>query len=220
MFLSFATRDAPLVEAFRDHIGRRHPEIELLDHAVKNNYEKDWKRGCARKIDQSELLICLVGATTHQSQAVAWEVDHGLSLGKRIVAVNLAADGVRIPEVLVILRLSVPPVIAGGLRGGQGFAASILAPRRWWWCAAKTATPLPGGHDRASLFGFFAARRSRAKNRTWRFPPRMRSVRGVRESEAVGMAETRLWRGLAHHGGGVARFADRGSQRRVRVRSG
>ena len=99
-FLSFATEDAPLVKAFRDRIGRRHPDIELLDHAVKDSYEQDWKRACATKINRSELLICLVGATTHRSRAVAWEIDHGLALGKRIVAVNLTANGVRIPEVL------------------------------------------------------------------------------------------------------------------------
>ena len=99
-FLSFATADKPLVEAFRNRIGRQHPGVELLDHAVKDSYEEDWKRACATKIDRSELLICLVGATTHRSQAVAWEIDRGLSRGKRIVAVKLSAAGVRIPEVL------------------------------------------------------------------------------------------------------------------------
>ncbi len=100
VFLSFATSDAPLVEAFRDHIAEQHPDIELLDHAVKNRYEQDWKRECARKIGRSDLLICLVGPATHRSQAVAWEIHHGLSLGKRVVAVNLTSEDVRVPEVL------------------------------------------------------------------------------------------------------------------------
>ena len=89
-----------MVEAFRSRIGRQHPGVELLDHAVKDSYDEDWKRACATKIDRSELLICLVGATTHRSQAVAWEIHRGLSLGKRIVAVKLSTDGVRVPEVL------------------------------------------------------------------------------------------------------------------------
>ena len=100
VFLSFATQDAPLVEAFRKRIGQQHPGIELLDHAIKHSYEEDWKRECARKIDRSELLICLIGPTTHRSRAVAWEIDRGLSRGKRIVAVNLSAHGVKVPEVL------------------------------------------------------------------------------------------------------------------------
>ena len=100
-FLSFTTQDKPLVEAFRVRFGLHHPQVELLDHAVTDSYEEDWKRECARKIGQSAMLICLVGAKTHRSKAVAWEIGHGLSLGKRIVAVNLTATGVRVPEVLV-----------------------------------------------------------------------------------------------------------------------
>ena len=99
-FLSFATDDKPLVDAFRNRVGLQHPNLELLDHAVTESYDEDWKRECAKKIDQSAMLICLVGATTHRSRAVAWEIDHGLSRGKCVVAVNLTADGVLVPEVL------------------------------------------------------------------------------------------------------------------------
>ena len=119
-FLSFATKDAELVEAFRDRIGKQHPEIELLDHAVKDGYEDDWKQECARKIDRSELLICLVGHTTHRSRAVAWEIDRGLSLGKRIVAVNLNAEGALVPEILA--RNAIEPQ-----QGIAGFALSATA---------------------------------------------------------------------------------------------
>lgn len=99
-FLSFAMADMPLFETFKSLVERQHPDVELLDHAVKDNYEEDWKRACATKIDRSELLICLVGATTYRSKAVAWEINHGVSLGKRVVAVKLSADAVRVPEIL------------------------------------------------------------------------------------------------------------------------
>ena len=89
-----------MVGAFRDRIGRQHPDVELIDHAVNDGYEEDWKRVCAMKIDRAEMLICLVGTTTYRSEAVAWEINRGLSLGKRIVAYKLNADRVRIPEVL------------------------------------------------------------------------------------------------------------------------
>ena len=101
-FLSFATADKLLVEALKPRIVQQHPDVELLDHAVNGSYEHDWKRECARKIDRSTVLVCLVGATTHRSRAIAWEIDHGLSLGKRVVAVNLTRDAaVPVPEVLV-----------------------------------------------------------------------------------------------------------------------
>lgn len=106
-FLSFTTADKPLVEAFRDRLGQQHPDVELLDHGVEGGYEEDWKLACAMKIDRSEMLICLIGATTHRSEAVTWEINRGLSLGKRIVAFKLNADGVRVPEVL--LRHAIEP---------------------------------------------------------------------------------------------------------------
>ena len=124
VFLSFATNDAPLVDAFRDRITRQHPNIELLDHAVKDTYEEDWKRECARKIDQSEMLMCLVGPTTHRSQAVAWEIDHGMSLGKRIVAIHLGIAGVKVPEVLA--RYAIEPQRSLASIGFSSTAAPAL----------------------------------------------------------------------------------------------
>ena len=99
-FLSFATRDKVLVDGFRNEIEQQQPNIELLDHAADENYEAHWKHDCARKIHRSALLICLVGASTHKSEAVSWEVGRGLELGKRVVAVNLTRRPVRMPAIL------------------------------------------------------------------------------------------------------------------------
>ena len=76
-----------------------------------------------------------MGASTHLSQAVAWEIDRGLSLGKRVVAVNLTRRAVPVPEVLTrnaieplpsgvrsLLALSVRPAVAeacSGFRTGK-----------------------------------------------------------------------------------------------------
>lgn len=99
-FLSFATKDKVLVDEFRNEIELQQPNIELLDHAADENYEADWKYDCARKIHRSAVLICLVGASTHESEAVAWEIRRGLALGKRVVAVNLTRRPVRMPAIL------------------------------------------------------------------------------------------------------------------------
>ena len=99
-FLSFATRDKVLVDGFRNEIEQQQPNIELLDHAADENYEAHWKHDCARKIHRSAVLICLVGASTHKSEAVSWEIGRGLDLGKRVVAVNLTRNPVRMPAIL------------------------------------------------------------------------------------------------------------------------
>ena len=132
-FLSFATADKPLVDAFKSRIGSSHPDLELLDHAVNGGYDEDWKRECARKIERSTLLICLVGATTHRSRAIAWEVAHGLSLGKAVVAVNLTpAAAVPVPEILTrnaieprngiasLLPSGTDPIVEGEANGRPG----------------------------------------------------------------------------------------------------
>ena len=72
-FLSFSTKDKALVDELRREITLKYPNIELLDHVAEENYEKDWKRRCDRKIDQCALVICLLGKSTHKSDAVTWE---------------------------------------------------------------------------------------------------------------------------------------------------
>ena len=83
-FLSHATRDAELVDAFRARIKRHHPDVELIDHAVRGHYDEDWQGECDRKIYQSTVLVCLLGETTYGSAAVTWEIGRGLALGKRV----------------------------------------------------------------------------------------------------------------------------------------
>ena len=104
-----------MADAFRNEVEARHPEIELLDHAVKDSYEEDWKHDCHRKIHQSAIFICLVGASTYQSEAVKWEIDCGLELGKHVVAVNLTGRPVRVPEILARNAIEPLPSTAASL---------------------------------------------------------------------------------------------------------
>ena len=130
-FLSFATEDRALVDAFRSELKLQNPNIELLDHAAVDDYEQDWKRACARKIDQSAVLICLVGASTHQSKAVSWEIGRGLALGKRVVAVNLSRRTVRIPEVLIRNAIEpLPRTVSALLSSVTEFAPAAQAHGR------------------------------------------------------------------------------------------
>ena len=107
-FLSFVTKDKLLVDDFKPKLASRYTNLALVDHSVQVRYDKNWKLECAEKIDQSAFLICLVGITTHRSKPVAWEIDHGLSLGKRVLAFKLVDHKVRMPAVLV--RNSITPV--------------------------------------------------------------------------------------------------------------
>ena len=124
-FLSFATKDKALVDGFRNEIMLRQPNIELLDHAADEDYRADWKHHCARKIHQSAVLICLVGASTHESEAVAWEIGRGLALGKRVVAVNLTRRPARMPAILA--QNAIEPLPSSGSL--VSFVAKLAPPR-------------------------------------------------------------------------------------------
>ena len=125
-FLSFATKDKVLVDGFRNEIEQQQPNIELLDHAADENYEADWKHDCARKIHRSAVLICLVGASTHESEAVSWEIGRGLELGKRVVAVNLTRRPVRMPAILA--QNAIEPLPSSGSL--ISFVAELAPPRK------------------------------------------------------------------------------------------
>lgn len=123
-FLSFATSDKSLVEDFKDQLTSQYTNLELLDHAVVDSYDKNWKLECARKIERSSILICLIGKTTHTSEAVAWEIDRGLARGVRVVAVKLTERPVRVPNVLI--RNSINPIPYKAIRVSSTHDAAKL----------------------------------------------------------------------------------------------
>ena len=108
-FLSFTSNDKQAANEIRRQLNSTHANLMLLDHAVLDRYDKNWKLECAEKIDKAEVLICLVGTTTYQSEAVAWEIGHGLDRGKRVLACNIARHPVQPPDVLVQHAIKLTP---------------------------------------------------------------------------------------------------------------
>lgn len=99
-FLSFSTCDEALVSSFKETITRRVPSLILLEHPTQEIYDRDWQTHCNRKIDQSTVIICLIGHSTYLSTAVAWEISRGMSLGKPVIAVDLVDDAPAVPDIL------------------------------------------------------------------------------------------------------------------------
>ena len=99
-FLSFTMNDGTLVASFKTTIKRQCPSLELLEHPVRRIYQEDWKHQCEMKIRKSALIICLIGNSTHKSEAVTWEIAKALALGKRILAVNLVGGEPPLPDIL------------------------------------------------------------------------------------------------------------------------
>ena len=125
-FLSFATKDRALVDGLRNEIELRQPSIEFLDHAADENYDAHWKHNCAKKIHRSAVLICLLGTSTHESEAVSWEIGRGLELGKRVVAVNLTRRPARMPAILAQNAIEPLPSSDSLI----SFVAELVPPRK------------------------------------------------------------------------------------------
>lgn len=91
--------DGTLAASFKATLKKRYPSLELLEHPVRKTYQENWKHQCERKIRRSSLIICLIGNSTHRSEAVTWEVAKGLALGKSILAVNLVEGPPPLPDI-------------------------------------------------------------------------------------------------------------------------
>lgn len=59
-----------LVEQAKD----KDTEIEFYDYSVKDPFDSKWKTQCKEKIAKTKGTIVLIGATTHKSDAVLWEI--------------------------------------------------------------------------------------------------------------------------------------------------
>ena len=80
-----------------------------------------WKAHAERLIRTSTATICLVGATTWQSEPVNWEIRKSAELGKMVLAIYLQPGTVRVPAALSELGVTPVPwnsrAIVGGLNG-------------------------------------------------------------------------------------------------------
>src|SRR4051794_17527401 len=78
VFLSFVEEDLTLVTLFRGQARNRNSALSFDDYSVKDPYNStraDYIRSQIRpKISACSVLVCLVGAQTHRSSWVDWEI--------------------------------------------------------------------------------------------------------------------------------------------------
>ena len=108
VFLSFSMEHKPLVELFRDQATEGGSGLVFRDYSIKEPLEGAWKVQAERLIRKSSATICLVGESTWRSEPVNWEVRKSAELGKRILAIYLQSNAVRIPPAL--LEVGVTPM--------------------------------------------------------------------------------------------------------------
>ena len=59
------------------------------DYSVKEAYEEKWKSRVRTKISQTSAVIVAIGEKTHESKAIAWEIQEAHRQGKKVIGVRL-----------------------------------------------------------------------------------------------------------------------------------
>ena len=100
VFLCFSTIHKPLVERFRRQATDSRCGLVFRDYSIKEPVQGAWKIHAERLIRRSNVTICLVGENTWRSSPVNWEIRKSAELGKKILAVYLESNTVRLPTAL------------------------------------------------------------------------------------------------------------------------
>ena len=109
VFLSFSMDDIFRVCLFRAQAKNKQLPLEFRDHSVKEPFDERWKTQVSEKINRCSLTICLIGDKTYKSEAVNWELEKSLQLGKGLMGVYLIDSNPRLPSTLIINSIKVVP---------------------------------------------------------------------------------------------------------------
>lgn len=105
VFLSFTTEDEMFANLFRNQAEARQPSLVFRDYSIKEAFEYTWKKNAERLIGACSATICLIGKTTHRSEAVDWEVRRSAELGKHVMGVTIESIVPIVPAALAELNV-------------------------------------------------------------------------------------------------------------------
>lgn len=89
--LFFANKrvDQPVVDSIKELIVKHHPNFKFDDLSSNVPHADDWKIAAGEMLSRCDALICLVGAETHTSGPVDWEIREAHKLQKPVLAATL-----------------------------------------------------------------------------------------------------------------------------------
>lgn len=89
VFISFHTEDEAQVNLLRAQAKNEDFDMEFRDYSVKEPFDREWKRQCAKRVGQSSVTICFIGQETATREAVLWELKESYRQGKKVVGVRI-----------------------------------------------------------------------------------------------------------------------------------
>jgi hypothetical protein len=89
VFISFQSEDLWAVQTLRDIAANEAFDFDIYDESLKRPFDSTdavyIRRGIRDRIWRSSVTVCLLGATTHTSKWVNWELKESLDKGNRII---------------------------------------------------------------------------------------------------------------------------------------
>mgnify|MGYP001593543808 CR=1 FL=1 len=102
VFISFHVDDEAQVDLLRHQASDDRFDLEFVDYSVKEPFDEAWKSRCTERINQSSVVVVMIGPETHTRAAVNWEIEKAYELGKPVVGVRIYRDeNHTIPEPMV-----------------------------------------------------------------------------------------------------------------------
>ena len=100
VFLSFRREHKALVDLFFGEMTNSQSTLSLYEYFTEMPSGSIWKRDVEGIIRSCTATICMVGDTTHRSEAVNWEIRKSAALGKLVLAFYLQSTSASIPTAL------------------------------------------------------------------------------------------------------------------------
>ena len=96
-FISFQMEDRWARDFLVQHAKDRTNDISFLDYSVQTPFDSSWKTKCRERIARTSGTILLVGKTTHQSEAVAWEITETMRQDHSMFGIQIHRNETCIP---------------------------------------------------------------------------------------------------------------------------
>jgi hypothetical protein len=91
-FVSFQLEDRWARDFLAKHSRDKNIPFEYLDYSVKEPFESAWKTNAKARIGQTRGTIVLIGAGTHRSEAVLWEIAESKRQGNPVFGIQINRD--------------------------------------------------------------------------------------------------------------------------------
>ena len=92
VFISFYMDDEAQVDLLRHQAKDERFDLEFSDYSVKEPFDEKWRTQCTPRLQQSDVLLVMIGKETYQREAVLWEINKAYELGILVIGVRIHKD--------------------------------------------------------------------------------------------------------------------------------